>query len=58
MNDYILRIDSVNATLDNIEIKGRRNIERMLACMQALDTLKEDISKEAAERASENEQGK
>lgn len=32
-------IQKVLATLDNIEVKGKANMDRMLGCMQALEKI-------------------
>lgn len=40
MLDTIIQI---KATLDKIKVKGRKDIERMLGCMQALDSIEQAL---------------
>lgn len=40
MLDTIMQI---KATLDKIKVKGRKDIERMLGCMQALDGIEKAL---------------
>lgn len=41
-------IKSVLYTLDKIEIHGRKNIDQMLGCMQALEGLLQKIAEQKA----------
>ena len=40
MDDLINTVNSVIYTLNLVEVKGKANLERMLACVQTLEGLK------------------
>lgn len=54
MDDLINTLNSVIYTLNQVEVKGKANLERVLACVQTLEELKDKMAAEVKCNASEN----
>lgn len=54
--DHLIILRSVLDTLENIELRGRDNHVRMVACMNALEQLIQEASQPVPERPAEQPQ--
>lgn len=47
--EKVLKLTAVIMKLDEIEVHGKKNVSALLACMNALEELKDDIRDETKE---------
>lgn len=46
MDSYLIRV--VVSTLNDIEVKGRDNLDKLLGCINALESVAKEMDEEAA----------
>lgn len=51
---HINTLNSVICVLNLVEVKGKANLERVLACVQTLEELKAKMEAEVTQNASKN----
>ncbi len=54
MDQYIMQINRIIYTLNLVSVRGKENLDSLLASIQALENLKEKMLKEGERIASEN----
>lgn len=48
---------AIRTTLNSVEVRGKTNLDRMLACINALEQLEEAVSESGTEEKEEEHHG-